>query len=164
LNLCTGRTLPSVPPDTEYADMRAAWADLPASLQQEIAGLKVEHSIAWSRGLLGRANDSFSDESLKRRPPVVHPLVRTHPVTGRCSLYLSGHASHVVGWPFERGRKLLDELTAHATQRQYVYAHKWQPHDLLMWDDSSSMHRALPYEGAEPRVLRWSGVRELAQV
>lgn len=106
----------------------------------------------------------FGPDALKDRPPVVHPLVRTHPRTGRKSFYLASHASHVVGMPQEEGQALIEELTAHATQAQFVYAHHWKPHDLVMWDDRWTMHRSTPYSGTEPRVLRWSGVLELAPV
>ncbi len=158
------RVLPPVPPPTEYADMRAAWRDLPAELRQEIDGLVVEHSIAWSRQKIGMSPDKFSAETLAGRPAVQHPLVRRHALTGEPSLYLASHASHVIGWPVEKGRALLDELTAHATQPQYVYAHQWQPHDLVMWDDTWTMHRSTPYSEPHPRRMRWCAVRELAPV
>lgn len=164
LTALSARRLPTVPPNTEYADMRAAWDTLPALMQEKVEDLKAQHSIAYSRAKMGLSQDTFSAESLKNRPPVEHALVRKHPRSGRKSLYLSGHASHIVGWPEEEGRALLDELMAHAVQRQFVYAHQWQPNDLVMWDDSCSMHRALPYDAPEPRVLRWSGVRELQPV
>ena len=66
--------------------------------------------------------------------------------------------------PVETGRALIEELTEHATQPRFVYAHKWQPDDLVMWDDRWTMHRATPYDGDEARVLRWSGVLELEPV
>ncbi len=164
LTALSTRMLPSDPPDTEFADMRAAWDALPADQQEQLLDLRAEHSIAHSRTLLGMEVDQFSDASLTRRPPVQHSLVRTNPRTGRRSLYLSGHASHIIGWPVEQGRALLQQLTEHATQRQFVYAHAWQMDDLVMWNNAASMHRALPYTGTEPRLLRWSGVTELEPV
>jgi alpha-ketoglutarate-dependent 2,4-dichlorophenoxyacetate dioxygenase len=164
LTALSARTLPSTPPDTEYADMRAAWDALSSEKQEEIEDLQVEHSIVYSRSLLGLPKEAFSEESMKSRPPVAHRLVRTHPVSGRKSLYLSSHASHIIGWPIEKGRQLLKELTDLATERRFVYAHKWRPEDLVMWDDRCSMHRALPYNGPQPRVLRWSAVQELEPV
>jgi alpha-ketoglutarate-dependent 2,4-dichlorophenoxyacetate dioxygenase len=79
-------------------------------------------------------------------------------------LYLASHASHVVGMPLEEGRALLQELMAFATQPRFVYAYEWTAHDLLMWDDRWTMHRATPYDKPQPRKLRWCGVRELEPV
>jgi len=158
------RVLPPVPPPTEYADMRAAWDALPAGLRREIDELAVEHSVYWSRQKIGMSMKDFSEETLKTRQPVVHPLVRTNKLTGRKSLYLASHASHVIGWPVEKGRALIEELTEHATQPEFVYAHQWRDRDLVMWDDSWTMHRSTPYDGPHPRKLRWCGVRELEAV
>lgn len=158
------KVLPAVPPPTEYADMRAAWEALPGALQAEVADLQAEHSYYHSRQLLGMGRDRFSAETLQSRPPQAHPLVRRHPRTGRQALYLAAHISHIVGWPRDRGAALVEQLMQHATQPQFVYAHAWRDDDLLMWDDSWTMHRATPYTGAEPRNLRWSGVRERAPV
>lgn len=158
------RVLPPAPPPTEYADMRAAWDALPAERQRELEGLVVEHSIYWSREQIGMKLSDFSEETLRERGPVQHPLVRTNPRTGRKSLYLASHASHVIGWPLEKGRALVKELIAHATQPQFVYSHAWQPDDLVMWDDTWTMHRATPYADSHPRKMRWCGVRELEAV
>jgi alpha-ketoglutarate-dependent 2,4-dichlorophenoxyacetate dioxygenase len=153
-----------VPPPTEYADMRAAWNDLPRETRDEIDGLVVEHSIYWSRSKIGMSMDDFSEETKAARKPVQHPLVRTHPLNGLKSLYLASHASHVIGWPVEKGRALIERLTAHATKPQYVYSHQWQTNDLVMWDDSWTMHRSTPYKDKYPRMMRWCGVRELEAV
>jgi alpha-ketoglutarate-dependent 2,4-dichlorophenoxyacetate dioxygenase len=158
------RVLPPVPPPTEYADMRTAWDDLPPSQQRELDGLMVEHSVFYSRSKMGMKMDDFSEETRAQRKPVQHPLVRTHSLTGRKSLYLASHASHVIGWPVERGRALIEELTAHATQPKYVYSHAWRSNDLVMWDDTWTMHRSTPYKDPHPRLLRWCAVRELEAV
>jgi alpha-ketoglutarate-dependent 2,4-dichlorophenoxyacetate dioxygenase len=164
LTALSARQLPAAPPDTEYADMRASYDDLGDAMKARIDGMRVEHSILYSRSKMGMKESDWSSEAAKRRPPVVHPLVRTNPRTGRKALYLASHASHVIGMPVDEGRALIEELTAHATQPRYVHAHKWQPGDLVMWDDTWTMHRAVPYSGDEPRVLRWSGVHETAEV
>ena len=106
----------------------------------------------------------WSTDAMTKRPPVIHPLVRTNARTGRKSLYLASHASHIVGLALEEGRALIEQLTEHATQRRFVYSHQWRPSDLVMWDDSWTMHRAVPYSGDEARVLRWSGVRETSEI
>jgi alpha-ketoglutarate-dependent 2,4-dichlorophenoxyacetate dioxygenase len=158
------RVLPPDPPPTEYADMHAAWEALSPDVQRSLEGLVVEHSIYRSREQMGMKMSDFSEESLRARKPVQHPLVRTNPRTGWKSLYLASHASHVIGWPLEKGRRLIEDLIAHATQPQFVYAHAWSLHQLVMWDDSWTMHRATPYEGGHPRHLRWCAVRELEAV
>ncbi|MEI6470636.1 MAG: TauD/TfdA family dioxygenase, partial [Betaproteobacteria bacterium] len=80
------------------------------------------------------------------------------------SLYLASHASHVVGWPIEKGRALIEDLTAHATQARYIYSHEWHLDDLVMWDDTWTMHRSTPYKESHPRLLRWCAVREIEDV
>ena len=164
LTALSARQLPKAPPDTEYADMRASYDALSDQRKAQIEHCKVEHSIFYSRSKIGMKASDWSPEAAKTRPPVIHPLVRTNPRTGRKSLYLASHASHIIGMPVETGRALIEELTEHATQPPFVYSHPWQPDDLVMWDDSWTMHRAVPYQGNEPRVLRWSGVLELAAV
>lgn len=158
------RVLPDDAPNTLYADMIAAWEGLPESRQKELENLQVAHSIFASREKMGMAFEDFSEESRSKRPPVTHPLVRFHERTGRRSLYLASHASHIVGWPVAEGKALLEELTNHATQPRYVYSHAWKPYDLVMWNDATTMHRATPYESSSPRMMRWCGVRELEAV
>ncbi len=158
------RVLPPEPPPTEYADMRAAWDTLSPEVQRSLEGLLVEHSIYRSREQMGMKMSDFSQESLKARKPVHHPLVRVNARTGRRSLYLASHASHIVGWPLDKGRRLIEELISHATQPERVYSHAWQLQQLVMWNDAWTMHRATPYHGSHPRHLRWCAVRELEPV
>ena len=136
-----------VPPsggNTEFADMRAAYDDLPANMKRRIEPLIVEHSVFHSRAKIGFTD--FSDEARAVHPPAHQVLVRSHAASGRKSLYLASHASHVVGWPVDEGRALLAELTEHATQAKYVYSHRWAVGDLVMWDNRCTMHRATPYD------------------
>jgi alpha-ketoglutarate-dependent 2,4-dichlorophenoxyacetate dioxygenase len=157
--MLTALVLPSNPPDTEYVDMRQAWDDLPKARKGELEGLMVEHSIVVSRARMGlKVEDFISQETLRLHEPAVQPLVRTDPISGRKSLYLSSHASHIVGWPEEKGRALVEELYRFAAQPERRYAHKWRPHDVIMWDNFATMHRATEYQGSEPRVMRWSGI------
>lgn len=161
VTVLSARQLPPEPPPTEYADMRAAWDALPPERQRALEGLTVEHSIFASRERAGFTG--FSAEERAKAPPVVQPLVRTHGRSGRRSLYLSAHAHRVIGMPDEQGRALLDELTAFATQPRFVYAYRWQPHDLICWDDSCTMHRAVPFDSLKHvRELRWNAVCEPA--
>lgn len=100
----------------------------------------------------------------KRRPgsrPVEHPLVRVQKSTGRNSLYLSSHLSHLAGLPEEEGRALVKELTAHATQRKYVYTHSWTIGDFIIWDNRTTIYRALPFEDRKyRRILARQGIDE----
>jgi alpha-ketoglutarate-dependent 2,4-dichlorophenoxyacetate dioxygenase len=138
--------------ETEFADMRAAYDALPNATQQAIDGLIVEHDVFWSRGQIGFTE--FPPGERELYPPSPQRLVRLHPGSGRKTLYLSAHASHVVGWPAADGRLLLSDLTAHATQRQFVYNHTWRVGDLVIWDNRCTMHRGRPHDESQPRDLR----------
>ena len=81
-------------------------------------------------------------------------LVRTHPVTGRKSLYLSSHAGGIIGKPTPEARILLNDLKEHATQPRFVYVHKWKVNDLVMWDNRQTMHRGRRYDESQPRDVR----------
>ncbi len=147
-----GIAVPSTGGNTEFADMRAAWDALDEETKVECEGLVCEHSQIYSRSLLGFAD--FSEEERARFAAVRQTLVRTHPVTGRTSLYLSSHAGGIVGWPVPEARAFLRDLIEHATQRQFVHAHEWQVGDLVIWDNRQTMHRARPFPAEEPRDMR----------
>ena len=163
-SLLSARELPSSGPmgagETEFADLRAAWDALPEARKRELDGLVVEHSIFRSRSQIGFAN--FNDEIFKQLPPVPQALVRHHPASGRTSLYLASHASHIVGWPVEKGRALIEELIAFATQPQFVYQHRWTVGDLVIWDNRCTMHRGRPYDDTQRRVLHRTTVSDYA--
>ncbi len=142
------RVLPQTAPDTEFADLRAAYDELDSSLKSTLEGLRAHHSIAYSRQTLGFEFSKAEEEQLKG---AVHPLVRTNPRTGRRSLYLASHASRVVDWPVPEGRLLLRELIEHATQPRFVYRHAWRPGDLVIWDNLATMHRATRFDDARHR-------------
>ena len=138
--------------DTEFADMRAAYDALDDETKREIADYVCEHSLMYSRGSLGFLE--YTDEEKQLFKPVRQRLVRTHPVTGRKSLYLSAHAGGIVGMPMPVARILLRDLTEHATQPRFVYVHKWKIHDLVMWDNRQTMHRGRRYDETQPRDVR----------
>jgi alpha-ketoglutarate-dependent 2,4-dichlorophenoxyacetate dioxygenase len=146
------RSVPSRGGNTELADMRAAYDALDAETRAEIEDLVCEHSQIFSRQQLGFTE--FTDEERDRMKPVLQRLVRVHPSTGRKSLYLSSHAGGIVGWPVPEARAFLRDLVEHATQREFVYAHAWRVHDLVMWDNRRTMHRARPFPAHEPRDMR----------
>ncbi|HEX9819107.1 MAG TPA: TauD/TfdA family dioxygenase [Methylomirabilota bacterium] len=151
-SLLHARSVPSKGGNTEFAHMVAAYDALDAETRAEIEDLICEHSQIFSRQQLGFTD--FTDEERARFTPVRQRLVRTHPVTGRKSLYLASHAGGIVGWPVPEARAFLRDLVEHATQRQFVYAHWWRVHDLVMWDNRQTMHRARPFPAHEPRDMR----------
>jgi alpha-ketoglutarate-dependent 2,4-dichlorophenoxyacetate dioxygenase len=151
-SILSARALPTRGGDTEFADMRAAYDALDDSTKAEVQDLVVEHSVLHSRGLLGF---SFSEEDRRSMLAARQPLVRVDPTSGRRSLFLSAHAADIEGWPKPLGRVFLRELTDHATQREFVYRHRWRLNDLVMWDNRVTMHRGTRYpEFAEVRDMR----------
>ncbi|MCE2485963.1 MAG: TauD/TfdA family dioxygenase [Desulfurellaceae bacterium] len=146
------RVIPPVGADTEYADMRAAYDALSPELKTRLEGLRVHHSIAHSREILGFAFSQKEQEILKG---AVHPLIRSLPRSGRKSLYIAAHASRIIDWPLPEGRLLLLELIEHATRPEFVYRHQWKVGDLVIYDNRATMHRARPFEDTKyPRELR----------
>src|ERR1700736_104708 len=163
-SLLSARELPSPNPigggETEFADMRAAWDALPEARKRELDGLVVEHSIVRSRSPIGFAD--LNDGISRDRRRVRQAVVRHHRYSGRASLYLASHASHVIGRPVEEGRALLEELIAFATQPQFVYRHCWTVGDLVIWDNRCTMHRGRPYDDTQRRVLHRTTVSDVA--
>lgn len=152
-SLLSARRIPSAGGNTEFADMRAAYDALDARTKAEIEDLVCEHSLIYSRGQLGFTE--LSEEEKRTFAPVRQRLVRTHPVTGRKSLYLSSHIGTIVGWPMPEARSFIRDLAEHATQRQFVHAHVWRQFDLVMWDNRQTMHRVRAFdETREPRDMR----------
>jgi len=156
-SLLYARSIPPVGGHTEFADERAAYDALPEEMKRRLGALVAEHSIFNSRARLGFTN--FTDEERRQLPPVPQVVVRTIPETGRKSLYLASHAGRIFGMPEAEGRTLIDELVAHATQRQFVYTHRWRLHDLLIWDDRCTMHRGMAFDD-----LRWKRDMQRATV
>ena len=151
-SLLSARVVNPVGGNTEFADMRAAYDALDTATKAQIEDLVCEHSLMYSRGSLGLLD--YSDEERAMFRPVRQKLVRTHPVTGRKSLYLSSHAGAIVGVPMAEARILLRDLTEHATQPRFVYVHTWCPWDLIIWDNRQMMHRVRRYDESQPRDMR----------
>jgi alpha-ketoglutarate-dependent 2,4-dichlorophenoxyacetate dioxygenase len=151
-SLLSARAIPSAGGNTEFADMRAAYDALDETTKGEIEDLVAEHSLIYSRGLLGFGE--FSEEERKTFSPVRQRLVRTHPASGRKSLFLASHAGTIIGWPMPEARAFLHDLTEHATQRRFVHAHQWRRHDLVIWDNRATMHRARRYDHRQVRDMR----------
>jgi alpha-ketoglutarate-dependent 2,4-dichlorophenoxyacetate dioxygenase len=156
-SLLHARVLPPKDGNTEFADMRAAYDALDDDVKAEINDFVCEHSQQYSRGILGF---DFTEDERRRNPPVPQRLVRRHPGSKRRSIFLSAHAGAIRGMPMPEARALLRDLTEHATQRQFVYAHQWRLGDLVMWDNRAMMHRARRYDPNEVRELHRTTVAD----
>lgn len=144
ISMLYGREIPPIGGQTEYADTRAAYDALSEEMKQRLEGLVAEHSYRASRARVGFTD--FSEEENQGLPPVPQVMVRTHPDSGRKSLYVASHIARILGMPKEEGDALVDGLIAHATQRQFVHTHRWRQFDLVMWDDRCTLHRGLAYD------------------
>lgn len=138
------RLIPPEGGDTQFADMRAAWDRLPAKTQMFIEDLVCDHSLIYSRAQLGF--DTFTEQELINYTPVAQRLVRRHPGSGRKSIYLASHIGSIHGMLRPEAMVLFRELVELATASKYVYSHKWNQFDLVMWDNRCTMHRARPYD------------------
>ena len=148
-----GRVVPPEGGETEVADMRAAWDALPEKTKAALRDLVTEHSLIFSRASMGF--DEYTEEEKQAFAPVRQRLVRYHPGSDRHSIYLSSHIGQVLGMPRPEAMMMIRNLTEFATQRQFVYSHKWRQWDLLMWDNRTTMHRARPFEDHKyPRDMR----------
>jgi alpha-ketoglutarate-dependent 2,4-dichlorophenoxyacetate dioxygenase len=147
-SMLSAKVVPPVDADTEYADMRAAYDALPEEEKARLEGLRVHHSIAYSRQTLGFEFSESEQDALKG---AIHPLVRTIPRSKRRSLYVASHASRIIDWPVPEGRLLLRDLIEHATRPEFVYRHQWHVGDLVIWDNRATMHRARAFDDAKHR-------------
>jgi alpha-ketoglutarate-dependent 2,4-dichlorophenoxyacetate dioxygenase len=160
LSMLYAHQVPTSGGETEFADLRAAWDALPAETQAEVKGLVAMHDIAYSRSQIGFTELLFGER--QALPPVPQRLVRVHPGSGRKTLYLASHASHLIGRPIPEGRLLLRDLIEFATQREFVYRHIWRKGDLVIWDNRCTMHRGRPFDESQTRDLRRVTTRDLA--
>ena len=151
-SLLSARTVATRGGNTEFADMRAAYDALDNEMQAVVEDLICEHSLLYSRGSMGFTELSEDERAMFK--PVRQRLVRTHPVTGRKSLFLSSHIGTIVGWQIPEARDLIRELIEHATKPQFVYAHAWKKYDLVIWDNRQTMHRVRRFDESQPRDMR----------
>jgi alpha-ketoglutarate-dependent 2,4-dichlorophenoxyacetate dioxygenase len=151
-SLLSGRIVVDKGGQTQFADMRAAYDALDTATKSEIEDLVCEHSLIYSRGALGFTE--LTDEERAMMRPVRQRLVRTHPVTGRKSLFLSSHIGTIIGWPIPEARAFIRDLIEHATQPQFTYAHTWRQWDLVIWDNRQLMHRVTRFDETQVRDMR----------
>ena len=150
-SLLSARVVPEAGGDTDFASARAAYDALPDATKARIEGLVAEHSLAYSRGLIGP--DVLTEAQKQEVPAVRQAVVRANPANGRKAIYAGAHASHIVGWPAEEGRALLRELNDFITQPRFCYTFRWRAGDLVIWDNRCLLHRATPYDGTRYKRL-----------
>ncbi|MEN3376979.1 MAG: alpha-ketoglutarate-dependent 2,4-dichlorophenoxyacetate dioxygenase [Hyphomicrobiales bacterium] len=151
-SILSARTVANEGGNTEFADMRAAYDTLDDKTRAMIEDMVCEHSLIYSRGSMGFTE--LTDDEKAMMKPVRQRLVRTHPVTGRRSLYLSSHAGNIIGWLVPESRDFLRDLNEHATRPELVYVHHWCQYDLVMWDNRQTMHRVRRFDESQPRDMR----------
>ncbi|MGE0223024.1 MAG: TauD/TfdA dioxygenase family protein [Acetobacteraceae bacterium] len=157
-SLLSARIIPSWGGETQFADMRAAWDALPNRMKARLEGLICEHTQLFSRAKIGFTD--WAPEEREKMAPVPQVMVRTHPGSGRKSLYLSSHAGRIRGMEEPEARMLLLDLTEFATQPQFVHTHVWKVGDLVMWDNRCTMHRAREYDETEVRDMHRTTVSD----
>ena len=146
-SLLSGRVVPPVGGNTDFASARAAYAALPEARKAALEGLIAVHRVAAPN----ETDDPAYNEEQKKRLTVTHPLIRSNPVNGRKNVYVGSHAQEIVGMSRDEGRALIDELTAFCTQPQFVYSHPWRQHDLVIWDNRCALHRATTFDKTKYR-------------
>jgi alpha-ketoglutarate-dependent 2,4-dichlorophenoxyacetate dioxygenase len=155
------RSIPPIGGQTEFADMRAAYDALPEAMKRKLDGLVAYHSLMTSRARLGFSD--FDESERKAFEPVPQVLARRLPDSGRMSLYVASHAGSIRGMDDAEARRLIDELIAHATQRQFVHSHRWRVNDLVIWDDRCTMHRGMDFDDQRyKRDMRRATVSDVA--
>ena len=149
-----GEVMPQSGGETHFCDMYGAYERLDAPWKARIANLRAVHNLDFSR-TRRHGEDPLTEAQRLAKPPVDHPVVRTHPETGRKCLYLGDHAEYILGMPYDEGRALIEELNALAVHPDLTYEHRWKPRELLVWDNRCVMHRATAYDAAtQGRVIR----------
>ena len=152
-SILSAHTVPAQGGETEWADMRAAYDGLEAATQRRLEGLTAYHSLIYSQAQIGHDARPGSGYGLTDAPPPLRPLVKTHPETGRKSLFIGRHAYGIPGLDPEESRDLLQKLVGDACRPPRTFAHAWRPGDVVVWDNRCVLHRARPYDHAEPRAM-----------
>jgi len=149
-----GEVMPDTGGETHFCDMYVAYERLDPAWKARIADMRAVHNLDFSR-TRRHGEDPMTPEQRAARPPVDHPIVRTHPETGRKCIYLGDHAEYIVGMPYGEGRALIEELNSLAVHPDLTYEHRWTAGELIVWDNRCVMHRATPYDPAtQRRVIR----------
>lgn len=151
-SLLSARVVPSTGGETEWADMRAAWDALDAATQRQLEHAVAVHSYAYSHTWHGGL-EIINTDDLQRLQPVQHPVVRTHPATGRRNLFVGRHASHIIGADEAQSRAQLQQLTEHACQPPRLWKHRWRAGDIAIWDNRCVLHRGHHWPQDQARTM-----------
>jgi len=153
-SILAAQVVPDQGGQTEWADMRAAYDALDQATREQIANLAAYHSLFYSQSKVGHSVNSGASYGLGNQQIPLRPLVKVHPVTGRAALFIGRHAYGIPGMSEEDPEALLSRLVEFACQSPRVFAHTWQPGDLVLWDNRCVLHRARPYDYSLPRIMR----------
>ena len=157
-SVLSAQVVPSAGGETEWADMRAAYDALDEATRRRIAGLSAHHSLYHSQAQIGHVVAPGAGYGFHTKGAPLRPLVKIHPVTGRPALFIGRHAHAIPGLDPAESEKLLADLVDFACRPPRTYAHRWQPGDVVIWDNRCVLHRARPYDYREPRALRHTRV------
>jgi taurine dioxygenase len=140
--------------ETQFADMYGAYARLSPAWKKKIEGRKAVHNLDFSR-TRRHGHEPMTAEQKAKVPPIPHPIVRTHPETQRKAIFLGDHAEYIEGMDYKEGRAMIEELNELITPSAAIYSHRWQPHECMVWDNRSLLHRATGFDTARHgRVMR----------
>jgi alpha-ketoglutarate-dependent taurine dioxygenase len=154
----SAQVVPSAGGETEWADMRAAYEALDEATRRRIAGLSAHHSLYHSQAKIGHVVQTGAGYGFHTKGAPLRPLVKVHPVTGRPALFIGRHAYGIPGLDEGESEKLLADLLDFACRPPRTYTHRWQPGDVVIWDNRCVLHRARPYDYGEVRVMRHTRV------
>jgi taurine dioxygenase len=151
--------VPAAGGNTYFTDMYRAYAALPGDIQRRIEGLALKHDGTYNSGGYVRQGVAAVDDPVTS-PGVYHPLVCTHPETGRRMLYLGRRRNaYIGGLPLAESEALLDELWSHASREEFAWHNAWQPGDLVLWDNRCTMHRRDPFDASARRILHRTQIK-----
>jgi taurine dioxygenase len=146
--------VPETGGETQFADMYSAYDLLPAAMKARIDGRRAIHNFDFSR-TRRHGEDPLTAEQKAKVPPIAHPIVRTHPDTGRKAIFLGDHAESIDGMDYDQGRALIEEINLMITPHARVYSHKWTPRQCMVWDNRCTLHRATGFDETRlKRVMR----------
>ena len=157
-SVLSAQVVPAADGETEWADMRAAYDALDEATRRRIAGLSAHHSLYHSQAQIGHVVQTGAGYGFHTKGAPLRPLVKIHPVTGRPALFIGRHAHAIPGLDEAESEKLLSDLVDFACRPPRTYAHRWQPGDVVIWDNRCVLHRARPYDYRQPRVMRHTRV------
>ena len=152
-SIFSAEIVPTVGGQTEWADMRAAWAALDSSTREKVSALSAHHSIYYAQHRIGHKVARGASYGMSEAPPPLRPLVKFHPVTGTPSLFIGRHAHAIVGLSEAESESLLDQLLDFSCRAPRTFAHNWRAGDVVVWDNRCLLHRARPYPHNQPRRM-----------